>query len=179
MNRLFHGIQRIEEAILAGGILAIAALTILNVIARGAFGASLAAAEELCQFLIVVVTFAGLSYGASKGRHIRMTALYDQLGDRARKAVMVFIAGSTALLLFYLSWLAVDYVLVVRRLGSVSPVLQVPLYLVYLAAPLGLMLAGVQYAFAVVRNLRDPGVYLAYDTKDEYGDASRDTEGGV
>ena len=40
-------LQRVEEVLLAGGILAIAGLTILNVIARAAFGASLASAEEL------------------------------------------------------------------------------------------------------------------------------------
>ena len=171
VKRIFHGIQRVEAAILAGGILAIAALTIINVIARSVFGASLAAAEELCQFLIVLVTFAGLSYGAGRGRHIRMTALYDQLGDRTRKGAMLLIAGTTALLLFYLAWLALDYVLVVRRLGSVSPVLQVPLYLVYSAAPVGLLLAGAQYVLAFLKNVREEGIYLAWETRDEYLEA--------
>lgn len=168
MNRIFQTIQRIEEVMLAVSILAIAGLTILNVFARSLFGSSLASTEELCQFLIVLVTFVGLSYGASKGRHIRMTAIYDSLGDRARKAVMLLIASTTALLLFYLAWLALDYVLVVRRLGSVSPVLQVPLYLVYLAAPVGLILAGIQYSLTVVKNLQEKEIYLSYDTKDEY-----------
>lgn len=177
IDRLFHFFQRAEEALLAGAILAIAALTILNVIARSVFGESLASTEELCQFLIVLVTFVGLSYGASKGRHIRMTALYDLLGERKRKGVMIFIACTTALLLFYLAWLAMDYALVVRRLGSVSPVLQVPLYLIYLAAPAGLGLAGVQYGLAALRNLRDDGVYLSFDTRDEYFDAAEDGGG--
>jgi len=168
MNRIFQAIQRVEEVMLALAILLIAGLTIANVVARSVFGASMASAEELCQFLIVLVTFVGLSYGASKGRHIRMTALYDTLAPRARKGAMLLIVCSTAALLFYLAWLALDYVLVVRRLGSVSPVLQVPLYLVYLAAPCGLVLAGVQYALAALRNLREEGVYLSYDTKDEY-----------
>ena len=136
--------------------------------ARSFLGTSLASTEELCQFLIVLVTFVGLSYGAGKGRHIRMTALYDTLGGRARKGMMVFIAGSTAVLLFYLAWLALDYVLVVRRLGSVSPVLQVPLYLVYLMAPAGLVLAAIQYVLTVIRNLHEAEVYLSYDSKDEY-----------
>lgn len=171
MNRLFQVIQRVEESLLAISIIAIAALIILNVFARSLFGYSFAFTEELCQFLIVLVTFVGLSYAASKGRHIRMTAMYDMLGGRARKAAMLAIAGFTALLLFYLAWLAVDYVLVMRRLGSVSPVVQTPLYLVYLVAPLGLVLAGVQYVLTVAKNLREETVYLSFDTKDEYEDA--------
>ena len=67
----------VEEFILSGGILVIAALTIANVFCRTFFGFSLAFAEEVSQFLIVLITFVGLSYGASQGRHIRMTAIYD------------------------------------------------------------------------------------------------------
>lgn len=168
VDGLFRVIQRIEEIILAGSILAIALLTILNVIARSAFGSSIAATEELSQFLIILVTFIGLSYAASQGRHIRMTALYDQVPDKPRKAVRIFIAVTTAGLLFMLAWFAVDYVLVMKRLGSVSPVLQVPLYIVYCAAPLGLFFAGVQYLFTVIRNLMTPGVWLAYQVEDAY-----------
>ena len=69
----------VEEAILSGGILVIAFLTIANVFCRTFLGFSLAFAEEVSQFLIILVTFVGLSYGAAQGRHIRMTALYDEL----------------------------------------------------------------------------------------------------
>lgn len=165
---VFRAIQKVEATILAWGIILIAALTIFNVASRSLFGISLAYVEELSQFLIILVTFVGLSYGASRGRHIRMTALYDQLPLRWRKGLMVVIASSTSLLLFVLAWYAVRYVRTVAELGTVSPALQVPLYLVYCAAPLGLVLAGVQYALTVVRNLREQEVYLSYDKKDEY-----------
>lgn len=178
-DRLFHTLQRTEEILLAAAILAIAALTIFNVAARSVFGESLAFTEEICQFLIILVTFVGLSYGAGKGRHIRMTALYDMLGDGKRKAAAFFITSTTAVLLFYLAWLSLEYVLVVRRLGSVSPVLQVPLYLIYLAAPLGLLLAGTQYGLAALQNLRADGVYLAYDIQDEYQEVADERDGGV
>jgi len=46
----------------------------------------------------------------------------------------------------------------------------VPLYLVYLAAPLGLALGGVQYLFALWRNLTAPPgeVYLSFEHRDDY-----------
>lgn len=168
MKRLFHLIQRIEEIILGFAIIAIAALTIVNVFARAIFNFSLASTEELSQFLIILVTFVGLSYAASKGRHIRMTALYDQMGQRTRKVIMMFIAASTSCLAFFLAYHAIQYVLIVRTLGSVSPVLQVPLYLVYMITPAGLILAGIQYSLTVVQNFRQQEVFMSYDTKDEY-----------
>lgn len=161
-------IRMVEEALIAGGILMIAGLTIANAFSRTLFDQSLAFAEELSQFMIIFVTFIGLSYAAARGRHIRMTALYDQLGLKARKALMIVIAAGTALLMFALAAYSVRYIETVRSLGTVSPVLQVPLYLIYLAAPLGLVLAGIQYVMTVVRNLTEEDVYLSFEQKDEY-----------
>lgn len=167
MDRLFVAITRLEEACLAWGILAIAALTIANVLLRAVTGESLLFAMELSRFLIVLVTFMGVGYAAGRGRHIRMTAFYDAMGPRLRKAAMLTVTGSTALLLFALTALAVDYVVgTVRPLGAVSPVLQVPSHLVYLIAPLGLFLGGVQYTLAFVRNLVSPGIYVAYSIRE-------------
>lgn len=162
-------ITKLEELCLAWGILGIAALTIGNVIARTLFGTSLVFAEEISQFLIVFVTFLGIGYAAGQGRHIRMTALYDQLPERPRKALAVMIAATTSALLFYLSYLAVRYALdTVRELESVSPALRVPLWIVYLAAPLGFVLGGLQYALAVVKNLTTKGVWLSWERDDGY-----------
>jgi TRAP-type C4-dicarboxylate transport system permease small subunit len=86
---------------------------------------------------------------------------------------MLLISSTTALLLFYLAYLALDYALgTVRVLGSVSPVLRVPRWLVYLAAPLGFVLAGVQYLLAFVKNLAAPDVYLSFEVRDEHAEPS-------
>lgn len=170
LRAIFRLQQRVEAFILSSSIILIALLTIANVFSRAILNNSLAATEELSRFLIIVVTFVGLSYAASTGRHIRMTALYDQMGERARKYTMIFIAGSTSVLMFVMAWFAVTYVSVVHELGSVTPVLQTPLYLVYLAAPVGLTLAGIQYAFTTWRNITGDGVFISYSLKDEYLD---------
>jgi TRAP-type C4-dicarboxylate transport system permease small subunit len=165
VRRLFLIIRRVEATILSGSVIAMAAITIVNVFARNLLRRNLAAAEELNQFLIVLVCFVGLSYAASQGRHIRMTALYDQLGPRPRKVLMVVISATTSALMFFLAWFALSYAWSVDR---TSPVLGVPLYVVYLAAPLGLFLAGVQYLLTLIRNLRSDEVYIAFDHTDAY-----------
>lgn len=161
-------IQRVEEFLLAISILIIAVLAILNVVCRSVFNFSLAFTEEVSQFCIIVVCFVGLSYAASKGRHIRMTAIYDQLSPSMRKAFMVVITASTALIMFVLTWYAVSYVVTVYELGGIYPALRIPFYVVYAIAPVGLFLAGVQYGLATVRNLTSKDVYLSFEKKDEY-----------
>lgn len=152
-----------EEFVLSGGILVIALLTVANVFCRTFLGFSLAFAEEVSQFLIVLITFVGLSYGAAQGRHIRMTALYDELPEKPKKTLTIFISLATSVLLFYLAYYAFSYSQTVATLGTVSPVLQVPLRWVYLSAPLGLSLAALQYLLATIKNLTAEEIYLAYD----------------
>lgn len=170
MNRLFLAVRCVEAFILSASILAIACLIVLNVLTRMLTGNSIAAVGEICQFLIILITFAGLSHAAGLGRHIRMTALHDMLSHRARRYLLAFVSASTALLLLFLAVQATHYAAVVHRLGSISPVLRVPLYLVYACAPIGLASAALQYLLTTARNLRSNDAYLSYDVKDEYFD---------
>lgn len=168
IRRCFHWLQIFEEAVLSTSVLGLAALTIMNVFSRAFFSRSLAFAQEISQFLIIIICFAGLSYATSQGRHIRMTAIYDQLSARGRKVMMVLIAGFTATLLLVLGVYSVHYVRTVYQLGGISPALGIPYYLVYLAAPAGLFLASLQYLLIVVKNLTSPGVWNALEKPDDY-----------
>ncbi len=160
--RIAGGIERVEEFLLAGSVLVIALMTTANVFCRTILGFSLPATDEVAQVSIVVLCFTGLSYAAGKGRHIRMTAIEDQLPFRVRKGLMLVITTGTATILFVLAWYALSYVITVHRLGGISPALQLPFWIVYAVAPVGLFLAGVQYALAAVRNLIAPGIYVCH-----------------
>jgi C4-dicarboxylate transporter, DctQ subunit len=165
---LDNAIARFEAFVLAAGVLLMAANSIANVVGRFVFSQSLYFSEELNQFLIVLVTFVGLGYAARKGRHIRMSAFYDQLGDRGRKVLMIIIAAVTAAVMFALAWFAFDYVTRVAKLGKVTPSLQLPLYLTYLWVPVGFLITGIQYVLTVIKNLREPDVYISYEQIDSY-----------
>lgn len=168
VTRVGRAIQRVEEILLSAAILTIAGLTILNVICRSMLGFSLAFTEEVSQFCIIFVCFMGLSYASSKGRHIRMTAIYDQLPTKTRKVFMVVITASTSAIMLVMAWYALRYVAAVHDLGGIYPALRVPFYAVYAIAPVGLLLAGIQYGLAAVRNLTSEGVYISFERRDEY-----------
>ena len=166
-------IARFEAFVLAFGVLLMAANSVANVIGRFVFSQSLYFSEELNQFLIVLVTFVGIGYAARKGRHIRMSALYDQLGERGRKVLMIIIAAGTALVMFALAWFSYEYILRLAKLGKVTPSLQVPLYLTYLWVPVGFLITGIQYALTVVQNLRSAAVWISYEQIDSYEEVER------
>lgn len=163
-----NGIAAIERALLAVGVLGMTGVSVGNVLMRNLFDASLVFADEINQILIILITFAGIGYAARQGRHIRMTALYDQFGRRARKLLMVTITLLTAALLFVLAWYSLQYVVHVERTNAVTPALRIPVYLSYAVAPIGLVLGGLQYLLAAARNLLERDVYISFAHTDGY-----------
>lgn len=165
-------IGKVEMQVLAWGIILMAVNTIANVFGRYFFNQSIYFTEELNQFLIVIVTFMGLGYVTRKGRHIRMSAFYDLLGDRPKKLLMILIAALTAAVMFILAWYAFEYVAKIARRGRVTPALQLPLYLTYVWVVIGFAVTGIQYVLCMVKNfdLADADVYISFTEVDTYED---------
>lgn len=169
-------IARFEAIVLAYGVLLMALNSIANVIGRTFFARSLYFSEELNQFLIVLITFVGMGYASRKGRHIRMSAIYDQLGNLGRKILMILICAVTSAVMFLLAYYAYGYVDRIHTMGKVTPALQVPLYLTYIWVPIGFVVTGIQYLLAIVRNLRESEVYMSYEHIDSYEDVDQTTQ---
>ncbi|GAB4358826.1 MAG: hypothetical protein Kow0026_20010 [Oricola sp.] len=154
-------VSRVESVLLAAGVLLMALNTVVNVVGRFIFQYSLFFTEEVNRILIIMITFAGISYAARQGRHIRMSAIYDALGPRLRKALMVVIVAVTALAMFALCYFSVGYILKVARSGRVLPSLQIPVYWIFLWVPVGFFMTGLQYALTAIKNLTEHDIYLS------------------
>jgi TRAP-type C4-dicarboxylate transport system permease small subunit len=154
-------VARLEAVILAAGVLLMAANTIANVFGRFVFQSSLFFSEELNSVLIVLITFAGVSYAARHGRHIRMSAIFDTLPTPARKAMMVLISAVTAAFMFGLCWFSAGYVMTMAGQGRLLPALQIPVFWMYVWVPFGFFMTGLQYALTTVKNLVSPDVWLS------------------
>lgn len=161
LDALDRVIAKIEEFMMAVGVILMAVNTIANVISRFVFNHSIIFAEELNSVFILLVTFAGVGYAARHGRHIRMSAIYDAMPDATRKVMMTLITGVTAICMLFLAWFAVEYIIGIQSKGRVMPALGVPVYLVYLWVPVGFLVTGVQYLLTTIKNLREKEIYLS------------------
>ena len=170
--RLLGAVDRVtewvEKIILGSSVLFLAGLLIVHVLGRQLFGNGVTGQVELTQISLIIMTFSGLGYAVRRARHISMSAFFDQLSGKPRKALMIFIALGTAALMFYLAWHAGDYVTNIYERGRTSSALQIPLWIPYLAAPVGFVLAGIQFVLTAVRNLTSRETYRSFSEKDEY-----------
>lgn len=164
------GIARIESVLLAAGVLLLAANTSANVIGRFVFQSSIFFSEELNRVLIILITFAGISYAARQGRHIRMSAIYDALPSGLRKPLMIIIALITAAFMLGLAWYSAQYILTLYGRGRVLPSLQIPVWIIYLWAPVGFFMTGLQYILTAIKNMLEKDIYLSTNVLEGYDD---------
>ncbi len=173
------GIQKLDSIIekseifaLSSGIILMALIAIANVFGRYIFNQSIYFAEELISFLVILITFFGLGYVTRKGRHIRMSAFYDQLTPRYKRYTYIFISVVSAMVMFLLAWYAYEYISKVAERGKVTPSLRFPLWISYIWVFIGFVVTGLQYVMTVFANLnaRDDDIYLSPSTLDTYDD---------
>ncbi len=163
-------IARVEAVLLALGVLLMAVNTMANVVGRFVFGQSLFFSEEVNRALIILITFAGISYAARHGRHIRMSAFFDALAPPLRKLLMIVIAVVTSAAMFLLAWYSLDYVLAQAGRGRLLPALQVPVWWIIVWAPLGFFLTGLQYGLTAIKNIIHKDIWLSTSTLEGYDD---------
>ncbi len=169
-------ISKFEGVMLAVGVIAMTVNTIAAVISRFVFNNAITFTDELNMIFIVVVTYAGLSYAARNGRHIRMSAIYDAMPAKTRKALMIVMASVTSAFMFFLSFYSYTYIFEVYKSGRILPALGLPVFYIYLWVPVGFVVTGLQYAFTVVKNLTQIDIYLSTNVKDGYSDTDNDIE---
>jgi TRAP-type C4-dicarboxylate transport system permease small subunit len=154
-------IARVEAIMLAVGVLLMAANTVANVVGRFVFQNSLFFSEELNRILIILVTFAGISYAARQGRHIRMSAIYDALPPKPRKFLMIVIALVTAVFMLGLCYYSFNYIVTQAGRGRVLPSLQIPVWIPLIWVPIGFFMTGLQYLLTAIKNILSRDIYLS------------------
>ena len=168
-------ISKFEGVMLALGVVAMTVNTVAAVISRFVFNNALTFTDELNVIFIVIVTYAGLSYAARNGRHIRMSAIYDAMPEKVRKVMMIIMTSVTSAFMFFLSYYSYAYIVEVYESGRILPALGLPVFYIYLWVPVGFVMTGLQYAFTAIKNLTHEEVYLSTHVKDGYADTEIET----
>lgn len=170
LDKFNNIIKKFEEYVLAYGVIIMASLTVVNVVSRNFFNQGLSFATEINEFLIVIITFLGTSYAARNGRHIRMSAFFDIANKKIKKTLVYIMTGGTALIMYYVTYLSVIYVYNVYLNGRMSPVMRVPLYLIWAWVPIGLLMTDIHYTLAFIKNIIEDEVWISFEEQSEYED---------
>ena len=107
-------------------------LVFINVVMHS-FGKDMAATTEMCELLMVWVTFLGGAAAARRGAHMAITELIDKLGTGPRRLMDLAISAASAAVLASLVWYG--WGITVAGWTNRLTVLDIPMSFQYLALP--------------------------------------------
>lgn len=162
-------INAFEVSILVFCVAALGILLIANVFAR-TFYQSIYFAEEVSTFLVMLMTFTGVSYGVRKARHIRMGAFLDAMPPKMEKVFIIIISLISAVVMAIMAWASWEYLYNALSKGHMTPALRVPKWTFYVIIPIGFGMAAIQYIRTVIKNIIEKEPWQSPDQQSEYED---------
>ncbi|MEW5964499.1 MAG: TRAP transporter small permease [Pseudomonadota bacterium] len=94
-------------------------------------------AQELCIYLFVWMAKFGAAYGVRTGIHVGVDILLNSLPDRSRYFMVLFGLLAGALFTAIVGSLGAEFVWHMAQTDQTSPDLEWPMWIIYLAVPLG------------------------------------------
>ncbi len=162
-------VNAVEVSILVFCVASLGILLIVNVLAR-TFFQSIYFAEEVSKFLVMLMTFTGVSYGVRKARHIRMGAFLDAMPPKMEKTFIIIISLVSAVVMAIMAWASWEYLINAMSKGHMTPALQVPSWTFYVIIPIGFGLACIQYIRTILKNFIEKDPWQSPDQQSEYED---------
>ncbi|MDD4445370.1 MAG: TRAP transporter small permease [Eubacteriales bacterium] len=154
-EKLNSAIITFEHYAIATGMILISAIIFINVIGRYFFDTSFTWPEELSRYIIVAVTFIGLSACARDNIHVSVDILSNKLKGRAAWAQQVVINLICIALAAYLSVISIRFTGLQYLGGNVSVALPIPTWVLYLSVSIGFVLATYTYSVKTVQLIKN------------------------
>ena len=148
-DRTVTGIRALAQAVVIACFVYMTVAVLAQVFGRYVFNYSISWTEETAKFAQIWVVLMGAGITMRRGLHVAVDVLAAMLPVAAARALMVLVAAGC---LWFLG-IVVYGSLPLIELGwmfETSPVLQVPMWIIYLCLPLGAFYFGLEVVLSVI-----------------------------
>lgn len=160
LARADRALAWLETAFIGSALAFCALLLFVNVLLRYVFFASLGWAEELSIYIVVWIVFVGASVAVRTRGHIAVDLLPLALAPANRRRLELLTLVMMLIFLAVFFYYSTQHVIRVHALGQLMPALRAPMWLAYLALPVGSLLMFIRTAqlfVHVARHRRQDG----------------------
>ncbi|QZY53803.1 TRAP transporter small permease [Crassaminicella profunda] len=147
-------LNRMEEIFCGTALLATTIILFVNVVLRYVFESSTSWAEELVKYLMIWITFIGASICVRRGAHVSIDFFYEYLSIKNKKIVAIIIHGIGFIFSCMMIFYGIKVINFIFNMGQVSPALQIPMWIPYLAIPLGFVLMAIGFIREIIKNIK-------------------------
>ena len=151
MNKLIKPLEWIENTIAVVSMTSVSLLVFGNVISRYGFSYTPIWSEELSRFLVVWSIFIGVAIGVRKNQHIGVDAIIRFLPHKLKLASEVLLNLIGVVVIGILVFNSFEFIQHTREFEQLSPAMRIPMYIPYIAMPVGLSLSIVHFIHNIVK----------------------------
>ncbi len=161
-----HALGWTEWTFIGGALAFTSALLFVNVILRYVFLSPISWAEEVTLYVMVWIVFVGGSVAIRTRGHIAIDLLPLMLSSGQRRWLATAVHATALVFFAVFFWYSLQHTLRVRSVGQLTPIMQAPMWLTYLAMPVGSLLMGLRTVQAVSGLWRHAADVAAMDLQD-------------
>ena len=155
MKRLVAFYNKLEEYLLVGSLAFSITILFLQVIMRSVFNNSLSWTEELARYLFIWQIWLGTSIALRENQHIKVELLFSFVkSERARRTVDLLALAVWLAFCVVMLFNSVQLIVSMVNRNVLSPAMRIPLSLVYLSFPAGLLTVSLRLLGNVVQLFR-------------------------
>lgn len=151
MNKLIKPLEWIENTIAVVSMTAVSLLVFGNVVSRYGFSYTPIWSEELSRFLVVWSIFIGVAIGVRKNQHIGVDAIIRFLPHKLKLASEVLLNLIGVVVIAILVNNSFEFIQQTREFEQLSPAMRIPMYIPYVAMPVGLSLSIVHFIHNIIK----------------------------
>ncbi len=133
-NRILN---RFEEVLIASFMAAATLVTFAAVVMRYIGGSGLSWAQELTIYLFIWMAKFGAAYGVRTGIHIGVDFVVNAAGPSLKRTLIIISMLLGMLFTGVIAFFGARWVIFIYGTGQVSPDLEWPMWIIYLAIPFG------------------------------------------
>ncbi len=146
MNKVLDHLEEWLIAVMMGGATLVIFVSVVHRYASGIpwpalqdwlLTINLSWAQELCIYMFIWMAKFGAAYGVRTGIHVGVDVLINQLQDKSRAKFIIFGLLAGALFTGIIGTLGAKFVWEIAHTDQVSPDMELPMWIVFLAIPCG------------------------------------------
>lgn len=178
MDKLVKPLEWIENTLAVVTMTAVSLIIFGQVVSRYGFNYTPYWSEELSRFLVVWSIFIGVAIGVRSNQHIGVDAVIRLLPHRLKIASEVLLNLIGVVVLSILAVNSIQFIQHTIEFEQLSPAMRLPMYIPYIAMPVGIFLSIVHFIHNIVKLFTIPDQAEKTLCQSEHAEELKNLQGG-
>lgn len=153
-------LEGIEKFVIAFGLLTLSIIVVVTVLTRYFWGYSPDWSDELPRFIVIWITFIGMSYCVRKGEHVVIDVLFNKLKGRVQKYFYMVILLACFITFVFLTYIGFKLTMNIFSANQKSVTLGISMGYVYMALPVGCILTAKNFLHIIIKNFSSKDLHM-------------------